>query len=319
MGAIFHEGEEYAGVMLPRVTWEANGILGAKNLLRNTGASGGIFTVNADGSVKANGTGASGGTQFSFDFYGTEILSGKFLFSGCPAGGALDKYDVYIWDLSTGSRPKKWDGVTSCDSDIGQGNCEVLLVNGHSYRFYIRIRENVTVSNLLFYPMIRLGEDIDGTFYPYAETNRELTIVKRKAIKVTSQHWNKIFSVIRSTHGYNYLCIHFYVKLGYKGWFDCYACIRDVDTGFQESNSKLSIFGGWVDSALVTVYMYLEDSNTVSFAILTNGANTSHEYKIIDISSENNVMSIGNGLVLYDFVDIGTTAPTSWGTRSIHL
>ena len=42
-------------------------------------------------------------------------------------------------------------------------------------RAYIVIKNGTTVSNKMFYPMLRLASDPDDTYQPYAMTNRELT------------------------------------------------------------------------------------------------------------------------------------------------
>ena len=41
--------------------------------------------------------------------------------------------------------------------------------------FYIRVKNGVTVNNLVFKPMVRLASDPDDTYQPYAMTNRQLT------------------------------------------------------------------------------------------------------------------------------------------------
>ena len=95
--------------------------------------------------------------------------------NGCPSGGSASKYDVYVWDDTTGARVKKWDGTTASESDYGGTSQEIQIPSGHSVKVNIRIAANYTVSNLVFKPMVRLATDADDTFEPFAMTNKELT------------------------------------------------------------------------------------------------------------------------------------------------
>lgn len=160
-------------------------VLGAKNLLKNTATSntvnGVTFTVNSDGTITANGT-ATENINFNFEF--PFNLNGNYLFSGCPTDGTFGKYYVYIWDGTTNARVKKWDGITACDSDFGNGNVECQLLAGHRLFYVMNVMQNFTASNLTFKPMIRLASDPDSTYVPYAMTNRELTDLDVKKLSL---------------------------------------------------------------------------------------------------------------------------------------
>lgn len=155
--------------------YKYNGVMGAKNLLENTGADTTTirdvtFTKNVDGSVTANGTqdGTGGGSYYHVSDTFT-IESGTYKLTGCPSGGSSIKYRVYVYDHTSGST-----GEVANASDIGDG-ATFNLQSGHEYNINIMIGTSQTVNDLVFHPMIRYASDTDSTYQPYAKTNKELT------------------------------------------------------------------------------------------------------------------------------------------------
>jgi hypothetical protein len=140
----------------------AVGELGAKNLLKNTASTdtqlGVTYTVNADGSVTANGTPTEGNAAFTI---GTvDLKAGKsYILSGCPAGGGDNKYAVYLQNLS---RFDYGEGVTYTPQSNTTVTVRCVVYQGQ------------TATNLTFNPMLRYAEIIDDTYVPYAPTNAEL-------------------------------------------------------------------------------------------------------------------------------------------------
>lgn len=138
----------------------------SRNLLKITGSSqttnGVTFTVNPDGSVTADGT-ASGNATFEI---GTlSLKSGKNVrLSGCPIGGDTGGY--YIMWLYTGT----WAGVS--EYDYGSG-ATALISSDATIAIRIRITNGTTVSNLVFYPMLRSADITDDTFEPYKPSLQE--------------------------------------------------------------------------------------------------------------------------------------------------
>lgn len=126
-----------------------------KNLLVQTATSQTVknvkFTVNADGSITASGAADS---DIYFDI-GNITATGDFVLSGCPANGGNTKYflDLVI------------TGVSSAGEEYGNGKSVNLV--GEKYTCRIRIKSGVTVSNLTFYPMVRLASVADATYEPY--------------------------------------------------------------------------------------------------------------------------------------------------------
>lgn len=140
-----------------------------KNLLHNTKASavvsGVTITVNEDGSVLANGT-ASGNATFIIPF---SLPAGNYYFNGCPADGETGtKYSAFLWDMTANTFPKRWDGSTAAEVDIGDGSLhEFQAAEGHDLQFELRVYSGFTAENLLFKPMICADSETDPAFEAY--------------------------------------------------------------------------------------------------------------------------------------------------------
>jgi len=168
------------------VDWKSNGEIGAKNFNlypynQSTRTDNGVtFTVNEDGSITTSGT-ASATTNAVFLCHsrtkGTAqeliIKNGKYILSGCPSGGALNKY--YIGCGRTHN-----SAFESLAIDMGS-EIEFTL-NGDDYsndevvlQVAITIYRGNNADGLTFKPMLRLASDSDTTWQPYAKTNKELT------------------------------------------------------------------------------------------------------------------------------------------------
>lgn len=114
--------------------------------------SGIMFTVNGDGTITLSGTTTLTGTAID-DFtlaYETKIKSGTYTVSGCPEGGAVYKYRIFlhIRDSSGNSR---------YISDLGNG-VTFTVTDTSTMTVSIRIGAEIgTVNNLVFAPQIELG------------------------------------------------------------------------------------------------------------------------------------------------------------------
>ena len=112
--------------------------------------------------IQVNGTATS---NAEYGIIGTEDLSNidiaGCLLSGCPNGGAYNKYSLaYLeWDSAWGALVANYD----------YGNGVVLERNANMSISAVRIivSSGYTASNLRFYPMIRLASVADGTYEPY--------------------------------------------------------------------------------------------------------------------------------------------------------
>lgn len=161
-------------------TWEDNNALGAKNLIpypweQTTYNNPGItWTDNGDGTWYANGTStATDGEAIRWrDKIHDYILpTGEYWLSGCPEGGSPDMSTYYVWVIIYHQ-----DNTYTDYLDIGDG-IKVTISDTDVYmRGGIAVFPGAgAVTNLLFKPMLRRIEDPDGTYEPYAKTNRQLT------------------------------------------------------------------------------------------------------------------------------------------------
>lgn len=167
-----------------KMDWVSNGILGAKNLNSTPyyHASRTInyvtWTINADGSVTANGTASGGNSNFACHSRNMELNklvlpNGNYILSGCAAGGSSTTWEI--------SLERTYNGSAETIATNQSGDTEFTL-NGDDYsadcvqvQLILRVRNNQQANNITFYPMIRLANDTDATWTPYAETNKELT------------------------------------------------------------------------------------------------------------------------------------------------
>lgn len=136
-----------------------------KNLLQNTATSqtinGVTFTVNNDGGVTCNGT-VSEETQIGVNalfFVPTITLpAGKYILSGCPAGGSeKTTFKQLIYANSVWLENDKGSGANFILTDAGEVSVRIVIYSGY------------TCDNLTFYPMIRKADIEDDTYEPYIE------------------------------------------------------------------------------------------------------------------------------------------------------
>lgn len=111
------------------------------------------FTVNSDGTIKANGT-ATATTVLYLSAFEDLWSSGSYILNGCPSGGGNNKYCLRMY--ATG-------GITLV-SDYGSG---VTFTGQSQLECAIVIWKGQTVSNIVFEPMIRLASETDATYAPY--------------------------------------------------------------------------------------------------------------------------------------------------------
>lgn len=159
--------------------YKAQGILGAKNLLKNTATSQTInnvaFTVNSDDKT-VNITRTAEQTEIATrDLYVVsdedyKLLAGKtLLMTGCPSGGSNDTYYLECYYN---------DGTGHWLRDIGNGlKITLPATKPTTIKFLIGIKVSSVIPSggLTFNPMLRLASDTDSTYQPHAMTNKELT------------------------------------------------------------------------------------------------------------------------------------------------
>ena len=149
-----------------------------KNLLKNTAVTttinGVTFTVNDDKSITVNGTATSAGVYAVIG--GADVIAGnRYIISGGAGNGGT--YGLYTENFGT-------------VQNYGSDSIYVPNTTGKAV-FRIFVRPGVTVSNVIFYPMLRYADITDSTYEPYKESvDERLTENKSNA------------AVNRSTLGY---------------------------------------------------------------------------------------------------------------------
>ena len=110
------------------------------------------FVTREDGRVSASGTAASGNNAQMLIPMGT-IPAGDYVLQGCPNGGSIQTWLMYIWDNNLnngkGGRP---DGNPG-NNDYGSGLYFTAIEN-HNYTAVLRVVSGQTVQGLIFEPMI---------------------------------------------------------------------------------------------------------------------------------------------------------------------
>ena len=160
------------GLNEEKFTYADNGVLGAKNLLPNNATSqtinGVTFTVNADGSVTANGTATANAVFVIHDRVTDDlnISSGNYIGSGITNGVSGELFMRFFCTRN---------GSAYVYGDIFNGEITINVQSGDIIGCLINIASGQTVNNFTFYPMLRLASDPDDTYVPYAMTNREIT------------------------------------------------------------------------------------------------------------------------------------------------
>lgn len=151
------------------VPWDANSVLGAKNLVTVTAttstATNVTFTVNADKTVSISGSANTSATIKDLNSYtGAQLkaMGSRLLLSG---GAALAYLAI---------RSSDWSKIIrSYGGDVLVNTAE--LVDATTYYLTIGINANDNANGVTIKPMLRLAEDTDPAYQPYAMTNQQLT------------------------------------------------------------------------------------------------------------------------------------------------
>lgn len=148
-GRSTQDGTPTPSAHVPIVSVEGNL---AKNNNTSKTVNGVTFTINADGSITANGT-ATANAQFNLatrgDSTAYHLPDGTYTLSGCPTGGAEGTYELTLIDTAGTRRMRDYgSGATYTFADgLGMQSCGL----------YVMIRSGQTVSNLTFRPMLVRG------------------------------------------------------------------------------------------------------------------------------------------------------------------
>lgn len=166
------------------LSYKDNGVLGAKNYLKNTATSGnngsGVsWVVNADKTLIIT---KSDSSTANIDLaLAITLPKGTYKISGTPSDGDYaNKYAVFVAIGSTTI-------ATDATNTLGLKDTFTVTNEAQGYNVRIIIRTGSgEFSNIVFSPMIRLASDTDPTYQPYAMTNKELTDSKAEKSDLAS-------------------------------------------------------------------------------------------------------------------------------------
>lgn len=164
-----------------RVTWSSYAKTGVHNIngtkYFDDTIAGITWTVNADGSVAANGATGDSSSSMSEESSNGFIApyTGMFKATGSPDvpnfGAAM-----LVYDWTDSHRAYTDSSKTAVTGDVIYGYpLSFYMEKGHKYSLILRIQKNTTVSNVVFYPLITDIDDKNTDYTPYAMTNEELT------------------------------------------------------------------------------------------------------------------------------------------------
>ena len=169
------------GLNVEKVNRADQNVLGAKNLLLNQGTTktenGLTFTHNADGSIKVNGT-ATADTVYIVHSNTPEYNDKDIILTGCPDGGSAGTYQLYARIANSS------DGYIRDIHDFGGEGArftpELRPTGTNLASIRIFVKSGQVLNNKVFKPMLRYAFDPDGTYEPYAASNRDLSEFKVK-------------------------------------------------------------------------------------------------------------------------------------------
>lgn len=151
-----------------------------KNLLQSLSPStfthnGVTFKIASDGSITANGQNNGTASYVSIPFNSNNMKPGNYYFSSGLNDGISNIKDVFIWDQTTNSRAKQWDGITNVVSSVRDQFYQLQILEGHNYVYDLRVTNGITVTDLKCYPMICPVDTPDTTWEAYTSKDIAMT------------------------------------------------------------------------------------------------------------------------------------------------
>lgn len=117
------------------------------------------YTVdNSAGTVTANGTAINSDTTYH-QYIPIAAVDRKVVVTGCPKNSSSSlQWYMIVWDVTVTARCKVWDGTATHPDMSNQASTsdkiECILPANHNCRISFRVFNGVTVSNLIFKPMM---------------------------------------------------------------------------------------------------------------------------------------------------------------------
>lgn len=284
-------------------------VYGAKNLIPypyyrgNSYTTNGItFTVNADGSITANGTATA--TAFYALFYNASSIDWLSTSTDYILSMELDGTGSASIFVSIASSDIA--AVRSASSGYHEKSFTTPSSNAARGEVSLYISSGTTCSDLVIKPMIRLAVIEDDTYEPYAMTNQELT----KSVQDIESDISETQDIISDawislkTYAAGEYCIS-----GNK----LYKCLI-ANTGTQPPNTTYweettcAEELGELNSNLTDLLSWttLGSTNTDSGKTLTFVPSKYKEYLLI--TSNNGSRVLASSQIPYSFISIGSTA-----------
>ena len=122
------------------------------------------YTVNSDGSIRADGT-ATAASLFMLISTGKSLLLSKnktYTLSGCPAGG---NSNYYLFLQTT----------NYTESYLDNGNGVTFIPQNTNYYLIIRVATGATLNDVTFYPQLEVG-DTATSYSPYVADGTAATV-----------------------------------------------------------------------------------------------------------------------------------------------
>lgn len=231
-----------------RVSWAANGVLGAQNIeinnLNTQTLDDITLTVNDDKSITFSTPETGAGATHEFLLYATLVKGKTYEISGCPAGGSWSTYNHYIngGDISaTGNMVDNGDGATFIANETKNVKVRIRIVSG-----------TILTTPITFYPMIVPAEVTDNTYTEGAMTNRALTEeLNKNIIEIRENATTFNVPLKRKETGYTfglvisgYFIAYFFINTPSASDAVTFVTVKDV------SSTVITLTGSYADDVL---------------------------------------------------------------------
>ena len=135
------------------------------NRSSSTTINGVTWTVNSDGSIKANGKATANSWLTNGSYIAITDHSPRIL-TGCPSGGGSSTFEIHCrFEPTAADSSNSWYlNDYNTDGSSGYHQNTTIPSNYNYVRFEIGVRSGVTVNNVVFWPMLRLASISNGTF-----------------------------------------------------------------------------------------------------------------------------------------------------------
>jgi hypothetical protein len=258
-------------------------VYGAKNLIpydyltSSQVVNGVTVTPLGDGTYKLNGT-ATSFADIRLSPYGISsydkcliLEKGVYILTGAPIGSGA----------SVGIVKNNGTNRSSLGYDNGNGYTFTHSDTSIRYEVKLSVAQNLTLSNIVFKPMLRLASIQDDTYVPYAKTNKELTDAFTNQISDSDDAYSPSKAYAVGEHCiYNNVLYKCITACSAAAWSVNQNCFEEttLTAAVTELNSDLSKIthedSVKIYDNILTFYRIGNIVQTYSYAILPSGQST---------------------------------------------